>query len=715
MKKLTLILIGIVFTISLFAQWEIKYPDPILDNLNDIFFINETQGWAAGDEGGIIHTEDGGVSWEIQSSEETGRFMSIHFGNINSGWAVASHLIHTQDGGSTWDNIYTFPGDAIAFTSVYGLGDDSCWVTAFGGIYFTANTGLTWEKQDSSSIRSLSFIDNTTGWAVGSQVILKTTNAGNTWEPLPGIAGFNPEKVCFVTPLIGYMVASYSLTNQRVFKTQDGGLTWEIVLAANGYNLDISFQNADTGYAFQAGYRVYMTTNGGMDWDVVFTPGYMNSSYGRSIFADFDKVWLTVGNYNPSNVYFGDNLGDTWIHQFPDGPTHQDLLATEFVNENTGWAVGNNGAVIKTIDGGISWISQNAGINQNLTDIQFLDENMGWVVGDTGIILFTQNGGTDWISQNVPVSENFIDVSFVNENTGWVISNNSLLQTSNGGTNWDSISIYQSNGYFSSICFTSQEEGWLMGAIDGEIGLFKTTDGGISWNLSLLPQAQGGEFDGAGKVIFIDNEQGWILAYLWDILSTWTTGYKTQDGGQSWQSFDPQYDLVESISFFNENHGFVTGYNYIAKEMSGISETFDGGETWESCFEFDFSLSCTSSDISFGNNELAFLVGTKGFIMTWQDPNVSISEIGNNTGMEMNTYPNPVSGLITIEYEAENTTFIKLDIYNQLGQQVYTLFEGKQQQGKQQFSFDVSDLPSGIYFCRLNVGNEVMTRKLVKL
>jgi len=125
---------------------------------------------------------------------------------------------------------------------------------------------------------------------------------------------------------------------------------------------------------------------------------------------------------------------------------------------------------------------------------------------------------------------------------------------------------------------------------------------------------------------------------------------------------------------------------------------------------FDFSMSCTASDISFGNNELAFLVGTKGFIMTWQDPTVSISEIGSNTGLEMNTYPNPVSGLITIEYEAENTTFIKLDIYNQLGQQVYTLFEGKQQ-----FSFDVSDLPSGIYFCRLNVGNEVVTRKVVKL
>jgi len=710
MKKFTLLLLSIVFTNLLFAQWEIKYPDPIMDNMNDIFFINETHGWAAGDEGSIIHTEDGGVSWEIQSSGATERLMSIHFGDTNSGWAVGQYgcVLHTQDGGSSWNSINCSPDSW--FNSVYCFGDDSCWAAGYQGIFFTVNTGLSWEKQNSSSIRSLSFIDNTTGWAVGGQVILKTTDAGNTWEPLPDIAGYNPEKVCFVTPLIGYMVASYSLTNQRVFKTQDGGLTWEIVLAANGYNLDISFQNADTGYAFQAGYRVYVTTNGGMDWDVVFTPGYIDSSYGRSIFADFNKVWLTGGS-NPSVVHYSNNMGDTWIQQFPSGPTYQDLLATEFVTENIGWAAGNNGTVIKTIDGGISWMSQNTGINQNLTDIQFLDENTGWIVGDTGTILFTQNGGTEWALQNVPVNENLIDVSFVNENTGWVISNNSLLKTSNGGTNWDIISIYQSSGFINSVCFTSQEEGWLLGILDENEGLFHTTDGGFSWNLSLpieAPTVVG------GPILFIDAEHGWILVYKTDLGGMWTDGYKTQDGGQSWQGFNPQYDKATSVSFINENHGFITGYNYFDKEMSGISETFDGGETWESCFEFDFSLSCKSSDISFGNNEHAFLVGTKGFIMTWHDPTVSVSEMGINTSLIIKTYPNPVSGLSTIEYELENTAFIQLAIYNQLGQRVYILFEGKQLEGKKKFRFDVSDLPSGIYFYRLNVGNEVVTKKIVK-
>jgi hypothetical protein len=80
----------------------------------------------------------------------------------------------------------------------------------------------------------------------------------------------------------------------------------------------------------------------------------------------------------------------------------------------------------------------------------------------------------------------------------------------------------------------------------------------------------------------------------------------------------------------------------------------------------------------------------------------------------MKTYPNPFSGLTAIEYELENAAFIQLAIYNHLCQQVYTLFEGHQQEGKQQFKFDASNLPFGIYFCRLHTGNELVTKKIIK-
>jgi len=50
------------------------------------------------------------------------------------------------------------------------------------------------------------------------------------------------------------------------------------------------------------------------------------------------------------------------------------------------------------------WIAQNSGTNQNLYDIEFLNEKTGWAVGDAGVVIKTTNGGTNWL--NIPNPSN---------------------------------------------------------------------------------------------------------------------------------------------------------------------------------------------------------------------------------------------------------------------------------------------------------------------
>jgi photosystem II stability/assembly factor-like uncharacterized protein len=81
--------------------------------LNDIFFIDAKHGWAVGDHGTILHTDDGGGEWKIRQSGVSCSLKSVFFINEKMGWAAGGEakpysntgsgvLLFTRDGGQTW-------------------------------------------------------------------------------------------------------------------------------------------------------------------------------------------------------------------------------------------------------------------------------------------------------------------------------------------------------------------------------------------------------------------------------------------------------------------------------------------------------------------------------------------------------------------------------------------------------------------------------------
>ncbi len=81
---------------------------------------------------------------------------------------------------------------------------------------------------------------------------------------------------------------------------------------------------------------------------------------------------------------------------------------------------------------------------------------------------------------------------------------------------------------------------------------------------------------------------------------------------------------------------------------------------------------------------------------------------------EMSIHPNPFSNSTTIAFELTQAGKVEIKIYNQLGEQIEVI-QKNTQPGKQKFTWDASGLPSGIYFIRLQAGNELITRKMIKL
>jgi hypothetical protein len=75
-------------------------------------------------------------------------------------------------------------------------------------------------------------------------------------------------------------------------------------------------------------------------------------------------------------------------------------------------------------------------------------------------------------------------------------------------------------------------------------------------------------------------------------------------------------------------------------------------------------------------------------------------------------YPNPFNPTTSISYELLGTTQVNLTVYTMLGQAVVTLVDEVQQSGLHTAILDAKNLPSGVYFYRLQAGSHIETRKL---
>ena len=78
-------------------------------------------------------------------------------------------------------------------------------------------------------------------------------------------------------------------------------------------------------------------------------------------------------------------------------------------------------------------------------------------------------------------------------------------------------------------------------------------------------------------------------------------------------------------------------------------------------------------------------------------------------------FPNPASERATLRFSVPAATSVRIGVYDLLGRQVATVADGRREAGRHEQQMDLSGLPSGTYFLRLRVGDEVQSQKLTVL
>jgi photosystem II stability/assembly factor-like uncharacterized protein len=246
-----------------------------------VYFFNEQEGIVSclnvlTSAAEIWRTKDSGNSWSrsyesphLGSSFWSGGITTLFFLDSSNGYAAGSNelLLKTTDGGKNWSPCAP-PIAGASFSTAFFLDINSGYVATDKKLFFTSNGGISWTQlwsaTESFHFTDLHFFDTNTGVALLNGVVYDTHDGGVTWhKSLTADVKENRrfQQFTFVDAFTGYAIATES-SNTLLFKTEDGGKHWESYLHFP-YLTSISGMAiiGDSAWLGANGGRIAFTTN----------------------------------------------------------------------------------------------------------------------------------------------------------------------------------------------------------------------------------------------------------------------------------------------------------------------------------------------------------------------------------------------------------------------------------------------------------------------
>ncbi|MDI6757342.1 MAG: hypothetical protein QME32_04900, partial [Endomicrobiia bacterium] len=269
-------------------------------------------------------------------------------------WAAADEGIvkKSVNSGADWFAQRYNVGAANGFYGVHSPdGSLACAVGEGGKIYVSTDSGVAWSQAVSGvadRLNSVYFADVSTGYAASAAgKVLKSTSSGAAWTNIGTMTGAPAlYSVFFVSPSTGFVAGA----GGKLFRTLDGGLNWSDISPGDADDFrKVFFYNDNTGFIATGGGKILRTVNG----------------------------------------------GDSWASAVA---TDQPLYGVAFVSQTNGIAVGDKDTIVRSADGGASWVlvSSAAGAGRFNGVAYFPASAVAVAVGSSGRQFRTANGGLSW-------------------------------------------------------------------------------------------------------------------------------------------------------------------------------------------------------------------------------------------------------------------------------------------------------------------------------
>ncbi len=334
----------------------------------------------------------------------------ITFVDAQHGWAVGEHgtLLRTIDGGATWElsstELALSPQQSMVTGEMRRLIDN---VRSNIG---ESNQQITQTVRQSLDIRleSVSFANANLGIAVGGQFepytqlsrghVLKTTDGGATWTEVKGTMLPKLNRLQLNGPWGSWAVGHHAfLHNSGVFTTYDNGQAWGTTSLGHLGHWQDAARTATGWVLVDTDGRLFSAT------ETTIRPAVMvgcDTARLRRVLMENDQSGWAVGEQGA--IVRTEDGGETWfvpqfIHQHP-GLEHFDFRALAVSGDHV-WIAGSPGTRVFQIDRARSIRSQATSTNIKINALTFFDTQLGWAVGSHGSILHTVDGGENWVRQ----------------------------------------------------------------------------------------------------------------------------------------------------------------------------------------------------------------------------------------------------------------------------------------------------------------------------
>jgi photosystem II stability/assembly factor-like uncharacterized protein len=375
--------------------------------------------------------------------------------------------------------------------------------------------------------------------------------------------------------------------------------------------------------------------------------------------------------------------------------TNSWLLGLHCISSTKAIAVGQNGTILRTSNGGFTWARVVVATNVDLFGVSMADSMYGMAVGQNGICARTTDSGLSWQVGSIVGGVNLYAVSCPTYRTATAVGGSgTIMRTTDNGVSW----TQQTSGttqFLWGVSFIDSTHGIAVGGS----AVLVTTNGGLTWS----------NHSPAGDLSL-------QAVHMIDLLNAFAVGHsgvilKTTNGGMNWVPLvSGTSNSFFGVHFVNQSTGMIAG------AQGTIIRTSNGGQSW---IPQVTNTSRSIQSIQLVTDSLATAVGDSGLILRTVSGGTLVSvsyqpTIPNAFDLLQN-YPNPFNPVTILRYDLPIASDVLLRVYNIMGQEVATLVDDNKPAGHHQISWHPQDIASGVYLCRLQAGKFTKTRKLLLL
>ena len=388
------------------------------------------------------------------------------------------------------------------------------------------------------------------------------------------------------------------------------------------------------------------------------------------------------------------------------------------------------------------WV-QTSGPNITVQSLAVISKNL--FAGTNNGVFLTTNNGTSWTKVNTGLADTGISALASIGTNLFASTASGVFLTTNNGTSWKQVN----SGLTDTTIRTLATVGANLFATANGAGIFVSTNNGSSWtsaNGSVFQNAYIALLAGTGTSLFASTTSDNII-------------YRSMDNGATWQKADSGISganvIVQSGTnliaggvsgvFLSTNNAVswnplttawglqnsqIIGFATSGSNVYGVGDAqvlvgANNGTSWSgivlpSFFDEITSVAIIDTNLFIGtNNNSDFVKSATVWRVSTKQAVTGVKTQSSNAPTSFSlqqNYPNPFNPSTVIQFTVPSSGRAVLKVFNILGQEVATLFDGVAAAGEyHQETFDASRLASGIYFSRLEFDGKMQMKKMLLL